>query len=167
MFDKVDNDVIGAIKDRRDRNTRSKAEGDVKDILAAMARLDNTTHTPIFAVSSYQINNIPRCHPDELSSISVIDRLKDLEGKYKQCQLSVDQLLSDNAVLKERMVKVEQDKRPSYRSVISGPIVPAQQRTQLKQRQRTQGLKEPTKPSILHCINSDRAAGTVPNIAVN
>jgi len=32
----VDNKVIGAIQDRRDGDTRSKAETDVKDILAAM-----------------------------------------------------------------------------------------------------------------------------------
>jgi hypothetical protein len=90
LFDKVDNDVIGTIKDRRDGDTRSKAEADINDILAAMARLDKATHTPIFAVPSYQINTMPRSHPEELSSISVIDRLNDLEDKHKQCQQSVD-----------------------------------------------------------------------------
>ena len=116
---------------------------------------------------SYQINSIPRSHPEERSALSLIERLNDLEAKYKQCQQSVDQLLSDNAVLKERTVKVEQDKRPSYASVIPGPTVLVEQRTQLQQAQRTPGLKGPTEPLILDCINSDKAAGTVPNMAVN
>jgi len=48
----VDDDVIGAIKDRRDGDTRSEAESDVNDILAGMARLDKALPTPIFAVPS-------------------------------------------------------------------------------------------------------------------
>ena len=64
----------------------------------------------------------------------MIDRLNDLEGRYKQSQQSVDQLLSEYAVLKERMVKVKQDKRPSYGSVISGPTLLEEQRTQLQHR---------------------------------
>ena len=75
LFDKVGNDVIGVIKDCRDGNTRSKTEADVKDILAAMVRLDKSTHTPIYAVPSYKIYAVPRSHHEELSSISVIDRL--------------------------------------------------------------------------------------------
>ena len=72
MFDKMDNDVISAIKDRCDEDTRFKVDADVKDILAVMARLDKATHTPIFAVPSCQINNIPRSHPEELSEKSVM-----------------------------------------------------------------------------------------------
>ena len=97
----------------------------------------------------------------------MIERLNDLEGKYKQCQQSVDQLFSDNIILKERMVKVEQNKRPSYESVIFGPTEPGKEHAQLQQKQSTQDLKISTKHSILDCINSDRTAGTVLNVAVN
>jgi len=91
-----------------------------------MAMMHKATHAPIFSVPSYEVNTIPGPHPEELSSTSEIDRLIDLQGKYKQCQHPVHRLLSDNCVLKERTVKVEHEKRPSFASVISGPTSPAQ-----------------------------------------
>ena len=168
LFAKVDNGVIGAIKDRRDGDTRSKAEADVNDILAAMARLDKAIHTPIFAVPSYLIYTVPRSHPEELNSISVIDRLKDLEDKYKQYQESVDHLVSVNFVLKERMMKLEKEKGPSYASVISSQHGSTLKRTQLQQRQFNYGIKGPTKPPLQNShVNADRALGTTPKPPIN
>jgi len=115
----VNNDIIGTIQHRRNGDTRSRAMADIKDIIAAMLKIDSSSHTPIFAVPSYQLNIIPRSHPEELNNISVVDRLHELEQKWTRCQELIDQTVCENIALSERVGTLEKDSRPSYSAVTS------------------------------------------------
>ena len=123
LFDRCDNTVIGNIKLRREGDTRSRAEINFSDIMTAMVKLDKSDTMPIFVVPSYQLHAIPRSCPEEVNFISIIDRLSQLESKWKECQEQVINTLCQNNDMKERIDKLERSSRPTYSSVTSGTSV--------------------------------------------
>ena len=83
---------IRASQVRRDSSIRSENEANVKDIISIMSDLDKESKPPIFAIPAASLRNIPRSHPVELNSISVIDRIVTIEDKEKQREQELDQL---------------------------------------------------------------------------
>ena len=120
LFDRCDPLIIGPIKYRRDGDSRSKMEANVKDILSAMNKLDKASNMPTFAIPSYQLHSIPRARPEELNSISVIERLNQLEDKWFKCQELIDKSVCHNIAMEDRVDKLEISCRPSYASITRG-----------------------------------------------
>lgn len=116
LFDRCDNVVIGSIKHRRDGDNRSRVDAHVEDIVTAMNMLDKGTTMPTFAIPSYQIDTIPKAHPEELNSISVIERLNKLEEKWCKCHELLDKSVCHNILLEDRLNKLE-NTRPSYATI--------------------------------------------------
>ena len=118
--------MIGSIKHRREGDTRSRNDANCKDIIEAMRKLDKAVVMPIFAVPSHQLHAIPRSHPEELHSMSVVERLYQMESKISQCQELIDNTVGRNIHITERMDKLEQNQRPSYSSVANASVAPTQ-----------------------------------------
>ena len=91
-----------------------------------MRKLDKAVVMPIFAVPSHQLHAIPRSHPEELHSMSVVERLYQMESKISQCQELIDTTVCRNIHITERMDKLEQNQRPSYSSVANASVAPTQ-----------------------------------------
>ena len=81
LWSKCGNSVIGSAVNRRDSAVRSKNEAHVQDIICALQKLDRANISLNVVIHAHDLGMIPRSHPEELMSISVIDCLNKMEQK--------------------------------------------------------------------------------------
>ena len=100
---------------------KPKHEFELDDILDALNTLDQKSKMPNISISAYDLHYIPRSHPEELNSISVVDRLNQMENRLEKMQIVLDSNMSENMELKDRVSSLE---TPSYANVtkLSKPI---------------------------------------------
>jgi len=96
LWQNCDNNIIGHMKSRRDGQTKSEIQSNIDDILKALQKLDATNNTPVIVLSASDIGRIPRSCPEELNSISVIDRLNCLEDKVDSLCNVIDHTVACN-----------------------------------------------------------------------
>ena len=107
---------------------RSASEADLMDIISTLRKLDTQDRPPVFAVQSTQLGSLPKARPEELMSISMAERLCNLEE-----QLSHMKEISDGLILSKldhsfRLTRLENREAPvpahipSEFSIMSGPV---------------------------------------------
>ena len=97
------NEIIGEKQTRKDSTSRSAKEAHVSDLLNAWTKLDRAEATPTVLINVFSLSVIPRSHPEELHSISVIDRLNQMETKMDKMAELLDRTVAENIVLKEKI----------------------------------------------------------------
>lgn len=118
LFDNCDASLIGTYKQHRTGTNRSEGEAHVLDIISALKQLDDNQQMPIIAIPSTDLRAIPRSHPEELNTISMVDRLNQMEEKMRQVQQCMDNTIAQNMALGDRVMTLE-NTRSSYSSVLS------------------------------------------------
>lgn len=78
--------IIGPKSRRRGTLTRTEEDAHTSDIISAIQKLDKASTMPIVYVEAEYIAIIPRCSPEELDQISVVERLSALEHKVNRQQ---------------------------------------------------------------------------------
>lgn len=109
LFSKCDIDIIGSKKIRRmrDGDAKIKIDNEIQDIIEAINKLDKAEKMPIVVIRADQLHMIPRSNPEELNSISVVDRLNKMEQKMSQMQDTIDSSVAKNLELSDRLHAVE------------------------------------------------------------
>ena len=82
LFERCATSIIGVFKRRITTSTRTETAANLDDILDALKLLDRNPSCPIFAVSSLDLNRLPRSRPEELNDITVVDRISQLENSF-------------------------------------------------------------------------------------
>lgn len=113
LWDTCSVDIIG---DKPGRNSRSKKEAYVSDIMSALSRLDKAETMPMFLIDAFSLRLIPRAHPEELNNITLIDRLNRYEYKLKTMQEAIDRIVCENLEIKDILKTVP----PTYSEIASG-----------------------------------------------
>lgn len=75
-------DTLGQPVSRRDTEKtggRSVKEANASDILDALNKLESTAKMPMIAVLASDLHMVPKCLPEELNTISMVDRITRLE----------------------------------------------------------------------------------------
>ena len=118
IFTKCDEEVIGVKKSRRvrDGDFRSKANNDVMDIIEALNKLDAAGKTPDILIKATDLHLIPRSKPEELQSISLVDRVRQMEENMKRMQESIDNQSAVSMSLDDRVANIEKGKS-SYAAI--------------------------------------------------
>ena len=114
------NDIIGEKQTRKDSTARSAKEAHVTDILSAWTKLDRADATPPVLINALSLSVIPRSHPEELHSISVIDRLNQMEQRMDNMAELLDRTVAENLVLKDTIQKKPQPN--TYSGVVKGDM---------------------------------------------
>ncbi len=126
LWDSCGSDTLGEQHlNRRDGPTRTGLEAHVSDILNALSSLDGSDSSPRFLIAADDLRHIPRSHPEELNSISLVDRLNRLEHRCQSMQTLMDKQLGSD--LKYRVEKLENAIArvvPSYAKVVQ-PVTSA------------------------------------------
>ena len=78
--------VIGEKSNRQDSSKRSEKEAHVNDILCALQKLDKYNKVPFFVVDTLSLGMLPKAHPEELNSLSFIERQNNIEDRVRQLQ---------------------------------------------------------------------------------
>ena len=163
-------DVLGEKKTRKGSNSKSKYEFEMDDIFDAMDKLDALKIEPNFVVSATDLFLLPRTRPEEVLSISIIERLSTLECQMQRiieeyvvdpCRSEIFSTLKDiahdNIALKKRIDALEMPP-PSGARVpdqripqIHRPLKVHQQSQQLlvQQPQQPQQSQQPQQPQQL------------------
>ena len=92
LFNQRDTDIIGENIKRQSTNTRSKEEANIHDIVQAIIQLDNSQKLPTMAIAASDMHNIPRMHPEEMTMISALERIRTLEDTVNNLRYMVDKL---------------------------------------------------------------------------
>lgn len=105
LWDCCKHDVIGDKSRRRDTKERPMSEAHISDIMAALTKLSKNNNMPIFAIDAISLRLIPRSRPEELNTISMVDRLNKIEGamttfqepaaKMDSLQTSIDRIITN------------------------------------------------------------------------
>jgi hypothetical protein len=70
---------------------------------------------PLFAIDAMQLGLIPRSRPEEMTDISLVDRLNKFEGMLKQIQERLDNVETENSYLKSKV----ENQQKSYANILS------------------------------------------------
>ena len=117
LWDHCDTNIIGEKQKRKDSSSRSEKDANIQDILHALTKLDNINKIPPVAIPALDLHKIPRFHPEEFVTVSVLERLLSVENKLKNLQDSVDISICGNLQLKDKV-----EEKISYaNAVISAP----------------------------------------------
>ncbi len=84
------NEILGPCPPRRGSTTKPKQDFELDDILDGIVLLDSHNRMPEAILSANDLHLIPRAHPEELSDISVAERLSRMEKKLENLQSSLD-----------------------------------------------------------------------------
>ena len=52
-------------------------------------------------IPAFQLHLIPRCHPEELNNMSLLDRLNHFEKKMADLQFNTDRVIVENISINE------------------------------------------------------------------
>lgn len=75
-------EYLPTFANRQDSNNRSAKEAETLDILNAYKRIDNTEDVTVQCLTN-KLDRIPRCEPEELDLLSMMDRIIALENKVQ------------------------------------------------------------------------------------
>ena len=84
-----DKDALPQYIRRRDSPSRSEIDATVEDIINGMQILDSAGKIPNIAVGPAGLNRIPKSKPAETCTISICERMTELEEKMKQLERTV------------------------------------------------------------------------------
>ncbi len=101
LWDTCDTAVIGKVIHRNESASRSAVEITVDDILDALSKLDTARMVPNIMMKAVDLYLIPKSHPEELSTISLVDRLNVFETKMSEIFGHIDRLTSENIALSQ------------------------------------------------------------------
>ena len=110
---------IGIKQQRRSNNSRSVKEANLLDIINALTVLDKANKMPTIVIDYMSLSLIPRSHPEELSDISLCDRLNKLENRIAKMMETLDSNIAQNMDLKQKMEKSK--KLSTYSAVAQHP----------------------------------------------
>ena len=68
---------------------RSEKEAHVNDILSALQKFDKYNTVPFFVVDALSLGMLLKAHPEELNSLSFIERQNNIEDRVRKFQESV------------------------------------------------------------------------------
>jgi hypothetical protein len=103
LWKAADNNVIGEKPLRRGTPLRIEKEAHVTDIFEALGKLDRANKVPLFALDALSLSIIPIHKYEDLSNITLIERLSKLKGIAKSLQETTDMLACENIVIKEKL----------------------------------------------------------------
>jgi hypothetical protein len=86
------------------------------DIIDALNKLDAAGKTPDILVKATDLHLIPRSKPEELQSITLVDRVGQMEEKMRRMQESIDNSIAVNMSLNDRVSDIEKAKN-SYAAI--------------------------------------------------
>ena len=150
------NEVIGEKQKRKESNSRSAKEAHVSDLLSAWSKLDRADATPVVLINAFSLSLIPRSHPEELHSISVIDRLNQMEKRMDNMVELLDRTVAENLVLKEKVDNIPASN--SYANSLKKDLEKtkgSQQKQPISSIQSTAMAKIPVTTALLAQCSSD------------
>lgn len=118
LWNKCDTKMLGPMKSRKGSSSRPKQDFELEDILHAITKLDNNGSLPDINISAMDLHKIPRSHPEELCNISVIDRLNRMEAKMNKVQITLDETISKNLYLEDKLDNIQQR---TYAAAVAPP----------------------------------------------
>ena len=77
------------------------------DIIETLNKLDTAGKTPDILVKATGLHLIPRSKPEELQSITLADRVGQMENKMRRMQQVMDKSLAVNMSLNDRVSDIE------------------------------------------------------------
>jgi hypothetical protein len=80
---------------RKSTKIRSEADANLMDMIDAFQKLDRADKMPHITISALDLGKIPRSLPEELNSISIVDRLAKLESKVSLMEDTVVKNVTD------------------------------------------------------------------------
>ena len=94
-------------QNRKDTSTRKAIEAHTSDMTDAIKKLIELDKSPKFLIDACTLQFIPKSRPEELNSVSLADRVNQLEGKLSSLINTVDRYIADNMVLQDKVCKLE------------------------------------------------------------
>ena len=98
-------DSLGKKPRRVGSSARPDHEAHLHDILTALEKLDRSQKLPNIVINAFQLNLIPRSHPEELNNISLLDRLNMIEKRLSVLQTCTDRVIADNMIISEKLIQ--------------------------------------------------------------
>ena len=98
--------IIGEKRCRKTTTSRTDLHAHVTDILTALLKLDKVEKLPVVVIDAMSLGMIPRSHPEELTDISLCDRLNQMELKMSNMQCALDSVIAQNLSMRERLEQV-------------------------------------------------------------
>ena len=115
-------------KNRRGSSAKSREEFEVDDILDVMDTLDKSNATPVIHVPALQLLRLPKIKPEDMLSVQMVERLKNLEDQVSGLSESFDLATIDSCSMKTRIsgleTKVDAMRFPDPASLHAAPSVP-------------------------------------------
>lgn len=109
LWQGADTAVIGPLVTRNSTTRRPAKVAYVADIFDAFQKLDRVEKVPAIAILSTDLHTIPRCHPEEVLSISAMDRMNRLEQRITFFTDILDKVEADNALLRDQFDTFRRD----------------------------------------------------------
>lgn len=107
LWQHVDDAVVGAEKVRRGSTARPREDFEMEDVVVALRALDEAKAMPCIHVSFSQLRAMPRVHPEEMLSASVISRLGAMEDRMRILDANLAVVMDDNHAMKTRRDQME------------------------------------------------------------
>ena len=114
---------------RRETSSRSATEAHVHDIIGALNKLDEDEKAPRILLDAKLLSLIPRSRAEEINSISLADRVHQLEAKFATMAEGFDKHVAETTVITDRVHELEKQ-RPSFAQVVTQPAIPRIQEPQ-------------------------------------
>lgn len=108
LFEKngIHTDIIGVYHNRQNTQLRSSGHAHLEDIIKAVQALDSSGNSPLYSVAIADIEKVPRSKPEELNTVSYVERLNDLENSVRDMKILMDRLVAQNSELKQNEVQM-------------------------------------------------------------
>ncbi len=84
-----DDAILPQFHRRRDTSQRSALDATISDMIEGLQALDEADKMPLFAVDATRLQRIPKTSPSETSSLSICERLANLERRLASHEDSV------------------------------------------------------------------------------
>ena len=76
--------------------------------------LDKCNKTPHIALEAFSLNEIPKFSPEELNSLSMVDRQNRFDTHLNNLQEALDFVIAEDLILKETLKEIKRSIKPSY-----------------------------------------------------
>ena len=116
-----------AFKRRQDSEYRLEKMAHTKDIVDILRKLDRANKLPFFVVDGIGLAGLPRVHPEDISYVTVAEKITDLIGKMD----ILNDAMAANTVRSldnEQNIKHLESRHMSYSSVMKAQSMPSQSR---------------------------------------
>ena len=152
---------LGDKKSRKGSSSKPASEFHAEDIVDAITKIEKEKRIqmPRFIVEAYDLSLIPRAIPEETLSVSIAERVNSLEDLCKSLKTNVDNLLSKNVVLTERINNVVS--LPRYSSAVKSSEISSSEVTNnhTSQSETGQHVPQPKPPHTAAPSTSVRGRG--------